>query len=142
MAFASSAQTKLRDFNFLLGHWEMKTAKGKISEHWRKSTDSLNGQSYRHAANGDSVLMESVTIKKIKGAFYFCVTGAGNADLVLFKLVSTANKTFIFENKKHDFPQRIYYQPKSNNTLLAWIEGEINGKKQKSTFPYQRQTNN
>lgn len=138
----SKAQTKLNDFDFLLGHWEMKTAKGKTSEHWRKSTDSLIGKSYRHAANGDSILLESVTIKKIKGNFYFCVTGAGNADLVQFKLISTANKTFVFENKAHDFPQRIYYQPKSKNTLFAWIEGEINGKTQRSDFPYQRQVNN
>lgn len=141
-AIASKAQTKLSDFNFLLGHWEMKTEKGKTSEHWRKSPDSLNGKSYRHAANGDSVLLESVTIKKIKGNFYFCVTGAGNADLVMFKLVSTANKTFVFENKQHDFPQRIYYQPKNKNSLFAWIEGEINGKKEKSEFPYQRQVSN
>ena len=43
----------------------------------------------------------------------------------------------VFENPKHDFPQRIGYQRKGN-ALLAWIEGTQNGKVRRVEFPYLR----
>ena len=43
----------------------------------------------------------------------------------------------VFENPKHDFPQRIRYRLKGD-TLHARIEGTINGKERAIDFPYQR----
>jgi hypothetical protein len=139
--FSAKAQKSLAQFDFLLGNWEMKTTKGKTTEHWVKSKDSLNGKSYKHNLKGESVLQETVVIKKIKGDFYFCVTGAGNKDRVDFKLISSDRDKLIFENKQHDFPQRIIYTNKSKNELFAYIEGIINGKETKIEFPYQRTRN-
>lgn len=138
---SAKAQKSLTPFNFLLGNWEMKTAKGKTTEHWVKSKDSLNGKSYKHNLKGESVLQETVVIKRIKDGFYFCVTGAGNKDRVDFKLVSSEKDKLVFENKQHDFPQRIVYQQKGKNELFAYIEGVINGKETKIDFPYQRIAN-
>ncbi|TKC12604.1 hypothetical protein FA048_03020 [Pedobacter polaris] len=137
---ANAQKVNLNQFSFLTGSWEMKTAKGKISESWIKSKDSLNGKSYRHALSGDSVLTEVVVIKKIGNVFHYCVTGLekNNTGTTNFKLISTENNIFIFENKAHDFPQRVIYQNKGKDQLLAWIEGEMNGKKMKSEFPYLR----
>jgi hypothetical protein len=55
-------------------------------------------------------------------------------DIVDFKLVSSTNRTFVFENKKHDFPQSITYQYKAPDTLIAWIEGFVKGEQKKETF--------
>lgn len=139
--FSANAQKgNLKQFSFLLGSWEMKTAKGKITESWINSKDSLMGKSYRHSLNGDSALTETVVIKNIDKTVHYCVTGMekNNAGTTNFKLIARYNKTYIFENKAHDFPQRIVYQNKSKDELLAWIEGEMNGKKMKSEFPYAR----
>ncbi|WP_316786014.1 hypothetical protein [Pedobacter frigiditerrae] len=39
---SADAQNKsLKQFNFMLGAWEMKTAKGKITETWISKKDSL-----------------------------------------------------------------------------------------------------
>ncbi|RZK55145.1 MAG: hypothetical protein EOO87_08645 [Pedobacter sp.] len=137
---ANAQKVNLNQFAFLTGTWELKTAKGKVTESWVKSKDSLNGKSYRHNLKGDSVLSEAVVIKKINNVFNYCVTGfeQNNLGTTNFKLVSSNNNTFIFENKTHDFPQRIVYQNKGKTQLLAWIEGEIDGKKMKSEFPYIR----
>lgn len=140
-AFYVSAQNPtLKTFDFLLGKWEMKTKNGKIVERWQKHKDSLTGQSHKFNANRDSLLTETITLKRIKGDWYFCVTGyeKGNDGKTDFKLVSSAKNTFTFENKQHDFPQQITYQNKGKTELLAWIEGEIGGKKQKMEFPYLR----
>ena len=46
---------------------------------------------------------------------------------------------YIFENKEHDFPQRIVYENQGKKEMLASIEGELNGKSRKSEFRYKRQ---
>lgn len=137
---AFAQKTSLKAFAFLAGSWEMKTKKGKIAESWVKSKDSLNGKSYRHNLNGDSILTEAVVIKPVNGLLNLCVTGfeQNNLGTTNFKLISSVNNTFVFENKAHDFPQRIIYQNKGKDQILAWIEGEMNGKKIKSEFPYSR----
>lgn len=138
--YVSAQNPALKTFYFMLGKWEMKTKSGKIVERWHKHKDSLTGQSHKFNATGDSILTETIVLKKIKGDWHFCVTGyeKGNEGKTDFKLVSSANKTFSFENKQHDFPQQITYQNKGKNELLAWIEGEIGGKKRKIEFPYIR----
>ena len=137
---ANAQKTDIKQFYFLLGNWEMSTPKGKTTESWVKIKDNLNGKSYRHNLNGDSVLTETVVIKKIDGAFYYCVTGLeeNNTGTTSFKLFFAQNNTFIFQNKTHDFPQKIVYQNKGKDQIFAWIEGEIEGKKMKSEFPYQQ----
>lgn len=138
--YVSAQNPTVKTFDFLLGKWEMKTKTGKIVERWKKQKHSLTGQSHKFNAAGDSLLTEAIVLKKIKGEWHFCVTGyeKGNEGRTDFKLITSANNTFVFENKQHDFPQRITYQNKGKNELLAWIEGEIGGKKRKMEFPYQK----
>ena len=138
--YASAQNPNLKTFGFIIGKWVMKSKTGKIVECWQKHRDSLTGTSHRFNAKGDSVLTEYVVLKKIKGDWHYCVTGYenGNEGRTDFKLVSSADGTFTFENKQHDFPQKIVYQNKEKDELLAWIEGEIGGKKRKMEFLYQR----
>lgn len=134
----SAKAQNIKDFNFMLGKWQMKTEKGKNTETWVSKGDSLVGESYSYV---DSVrtLTESVIIKKIKGTWSFCVTGyeKGNEGTTIFKLISSKNDSLVFENKAHDFPQRIYYV-NGDGYLKAWIEGEINGEKKQIYFTYRR----
>lgn len=135
------AQSKsIKQFSFMLGTWDKQTEKGKLSETWVSKKDSLLGKSYKHNLKGDSSLMETVVIKKINGAFYFCVTGAqeDKTKMVKFKLISFEEKLLIFENKAHDFPQRIVYENKGKNELYAYIMGTINGSEAKTDFNYKR----
>lgn len=138
---SADAQNKsLKQFNFMLGTWEMKTAKGKLSETWVSKKDSLLGKSYKHNLKGDSTLMETLTIKKTGNHFYYCskVNGQNDNHTIKFILLPVKENTFTFGNSAHDFPQKIVYQSKGKDELLAWIEGEKDGTKRKSEFSYQR----
>lgn len=140
--FNSVAQNKsFKKLAFVIGQWEMKTSKGRIIEIWTKNPDNnLSGGSYRINAKGDSLLTETLVIKNIGKDTFYCssVTGQNAGGEVCFKLISKDNNTYVFENKEHDFPQRIIYQNQGKNNLLAWIEGELNGKTKISTFRYNR----
>lgn len=137
---ASAQKASLKSFVFMIGKWEMKTKNGKIVERWQLHKDSLTGQSHRFKETRESVLTESIVLKKIKGEWTFCVTGyeKNNEGTTHFKLISNQNNTFTFENKQHDFPQQIVYHNKGKTELLAWIEGDIGGKHRKMEFPYKR----
>ncbi|WP_293785884.1 DUF6265 family protein [uncultured Pedobacter sp.] len=131
-----------KTFEFVLGSWEMQMSKSKIVEQWRRGTDkALRGESYRVNPKGDSVLTETLQIRKIGNEVFYCsmVADQNDGKEVCFKLISIKDQIYIFENVAHDFPQRIVYQNLGKNEMLAWIEGELNGKSRKSEFRYKRQ---
>ena len=139
---ANAQKNPSKVFAFVLGSWEMHTPKGKIIEQWTQNADqSLSGKSYRINTKGDSLLTESLQIRKIGNDTFYCstVTGQNEGKETCFKLISTKGEIYIFEDKTHDFPQRIVYQNLGKNKMLAWIEGELNGKSRKSEFRYKRQ---
>ncbi len=132
--------TSIKQFEFMLGNWQMKTSSGGNTETWKKTKAGMFGKSYRYEKEGKPILTESIELKLIDNVFNFSVTGfeEGNKGTTIFKLVSSKDQTYVFENKLHDFPQRIVYQQKDKKNLLAWIEGSINGKMRKMSFPYER----
>ncbi|KIA91819.1 hypothetical protein OC25_19560 [Pedobacter kyungheensis] len=139
---ANAQKAPSKTLAFVLGSWEMQTPKGKLVEQWIKNPDqTLRGKSFRINAKGDSTLTETLQIRKIGKDIFYCskVNGQNEGKEVCFKLISTKDLTYVFENQTHDFPQRIVYQDKGKKEMLAWIEGELNGKSRKSEFNYKRQ---
>jgi Domain of unknown function (DUF6265) len=60
------------------------------------------------------------------GTFYYA--SPRSAPPTAFKLVETGHKRAVFENKEHDFPQRILYWVDARGALHARIEGPQGGK--------------
>lgn len=139
---ANAQKAPSKTLAFVLGSWEMQTPKGKLVEQWIKNPDqTLSGKSFRINAKGDSTLTETLQIRKIGKDTFYCstVNGQNEGKEVCFKLISAKDLTYVFENQTHDFPQRIVYQDKGKKEMLAWIEGELDGKSRKSEFKYRRQ---
>ena len=61
-----------------------------------------------------------------EGIFYFA--SPRSAPPTAFRLVEVAEKRAVFENKQHDFPQRILYWLDGQGALHARIEGPQGGK--------------
>ena len=60
------------------------------------------------------------------GTVYFA--SPRSAPPTAFKLIETGDKRVVFENKNHDFPQRILYWTDAKGALHARIEGPQGGK--------------
>lgn len=132
-----------KDFKILhglAGLWKMETKRGVLYEEWQLQNDhQLSGRSYK-LNNTDTIVLERVKLF-LKGntiVFSPLVSNQNDGQEVPFTLVSNADKRYIFENKEHDFPQRVIYQLGSNNMLKARIEGTKNGKQMGSDFNYNR----
>ncbi len=57
---------------------------------------------------------------------------------VQFKMTEATESQLVFENKMHDFPQKIIYIKVSNNNLIAEISGIKDGVETKESYPMKR----
>jgi len=124
----------------LTGLWKMDGKRGAIYEEWQVSGDNqLTGRSYK-LNNNDTMVLENVVISLQGKAIFYTpvVRDQNNRQPVPFKLISYNNNKYIFENKEHDYPQRVIYELVSANDLHARIEGSKNGKEMGSDFNYNR----
>ena len=132
----AKTQTK-NNFDWLLGNWKVSSGKGFIIEKWAKQNDSLYIGVSGFVNNKDTIIEETVALKKINNEWFYIPTVAkqnGNKP-VSFKLILINVGEFICENIQHDFPQRINYRL-FNNNLLASIEGRVKGTFKKVNYDY------
>jgi hypothetical protein len=137
--FAGSAfsQDSINQFEWLLGDWKGTQGPATLTESWKKVDETLMlGEGYV-IMNGDTAVTELLRIQKI-GRFWTYIPIINKGQPVLFTLIESANDKWVFENKEHDFPQRIVYTRKPDGSLLAWIEGEMNGKQMKDEYTLQK----
>lgn len=105
----------------LTGLWKMDGKRGALYEEWLISGDNqLTGRSYK-INNNDTIVLENVIISVQGDAIVYTpvVRDQNNQQPVPFKLISYNNNRHVFENKKHDYPQRVIYELVSMNELRA-----------------------
>lgn len=124
----------------LTGLWKMDSQRGAIYEEWQVGGDGqLSGRSYK-IKNSDTVVLENVIISLQGNAIFYTpvVQNQNNRHPVPFRLISCNNNRYVFENKEHDYPQRVIYDLVAPNDLRARIEGSKDGKEMGSDFNYVR----
>lgn len=137
-AVAEKSKIKLADW--LIGSWENKMEQGTLSETWEKANDStFNGKSYfikdKDTLNNEVVMLT----QKGDELFYIpTVIGQNNNEPVIFKMTLGNAKQLVFENPKHDFPQKITYTLVTKDSLVAEISGIDNGKPASERYPMKR----
>jgi len=100
---------KLNKADWLLGTWEQKLENGTLSEHWKKLDDStFLGKSWA-TIRKDTVFSERISLTQANNDLYYTPTvqGQNGGKAVPFKLTSSSDNEFVFENPNHDFPQKI-----------------------------------
>jgi len=133
------AQTRLESVSWLIGCWELLSSDQNqlIQESWGAPIgNSMLGMS-RTVRDGKLLEFESIILRVEKGKLAYEAHPQGQPTAT-FLSTRIADRTAIFENPKHDFPQKIGYQLKNDSSLLAWIEGTVDGKQSRREFPYHR----
>jgi len=130
----TNAQNNSDQFTPLAGTWKMEMNGDVIYETWRiENETTLIGMSYA-IKKGDTLVFENMRIMNIENYWVFIPVLYGQ-DPVLFTLKKSEDQTWIFENKEHDYPQRVGYSIADGSKLLAWIEGDEKGKFKKEEYP-------
>lgn len=125
---------------WFVGEWENKSAEGDLVENWKKLNDSLfMGESY-FIVKGDTVFAEKVALADLYGKMSYNVTvpDQNNGETVSFEMTSVSDKEVVFENPQHDYPSKIVYTHVAEDSLVAVISGNKNGKPATETFKMKR----
>ena len=143
---SEKSQTKqnhllLEKMNWLIGAWKNVSADSEIYEIWNRQDDStFIGGSYI-IVKGDTVFTEAIFLESRNGNLFYIpvIHGQNDEAPVSFRFISDKNGGFNFENKEHDFPQRIIYVNPSPDSLYARIEGMQKGEFRKEEFSMNRE---
>lgn len=132
----SKVVSKIVVADWLLGNWENNSADGNLSESWKKVNDSIyDGESY-FIKGKDTLHFEKIQMKqKGEDLFYIAtVKGQNNDKPVTFKHNDTIEKQLVFENPRHDFPQKIVYSQITKDSIIIQISGIQQGKPSSERF--------
>jgi hypothetical protein len=140
VGFAQDVKFTIADFGGMAGCWERsdKTRALQFTEQWMKPAGTSILGMGRTVRNEKTIDFEFMRIEQRPDGIYFVARPKSNTDETSFKLISAANKTFVFENPDHDFPQRVSYRLNKATQLIGRIEGTESGKLKGIDFPYQR----
>ena len=133
--------SKLDQFSWLLGSWQMQKKSGIVSESWKQSNDStFDGNSNLIKTTGEKMMLESIQLVFRGQQFFYIPTTANqnNQQPVNFIITSHSNESFTAENPAHNFPKRIIYTLINKDSLHATIDGGPAMPQKKSIFSYSR----
>ena len=124
---SAGAAQEVERLAWMEGRWVGETGGVSMEERW---TGPLGGTLLGVHADvkaGRLVSWEFLRIDSTdEGAFYFA--SPRSAPPTPFRLIELGEKRVVFENKQHDFPQRILYWLDADGALRARIEGARDGK--------------
>jgi hypothetical protein len=133
---AQEQKRSIESLTWLAGCWQGTGKQEGISEQWMQPAGGLMLGMGRTVKNGRAVEYEFTRISEENGVLVYTATPSGQ-QTASFTLAGGSANEFIFENKQHDFPQRVIYKLQ-DDSLLARIEGTINGSLKGIDFPMQR----
>lgn len=117
------------------GKWKIISDNIEYLEEWELLNEKeLSGAGFS-IEEGDTILSERLFLKKFDDTWAY-VAIPSNQNITLFALTDFSDKKFVFENKEHDFPQKIVYEFHKDGKLTAAIEGTVNGEIKRREFEY------
>jgi Domain of unknown function (DUF6265) len=137
-AHIASAQADTIDrVKWLQGCWQTTRGEATIEEQWMPPRGGTMLGMGRTVRGGKTAEYELVLIKEQSGALAYEAHPSGQPSAT-FLSTTVSDTSVVFENPRHDFPQRVGYQRDGSDGLRAWIDGEINGKARRVDFAYRR----
>lgn len=122
---------------WLQGCWEMADGGRVVEEQWlspRASSMLGVGRTTR----GTTLIEYEMVLISERGNQLSYEAHPSDQQPAVFLSTMVGERTVVFENLKHDFPQRIGYERTTPDRLLAWVEGPQNGQTRRIEYPYQR----
>jgi hypothetical protein len=128
---------ELQKATWLVGEWEKTDSLGTLKEIWTSKNDStFSGQSYYFQNEKDTLHFESIELMQDQEHLIYSATVKGeNKDTAIpFQMTKDEDSLLVFENPKHDYPQKIEYRLLKNKRLSILVSGKEKGKTSSETY--------
>ncbi|MFC2088300.1 DUF6265 family protein [Calditrichota bacterium] len=120
------SEQNIQNLNWLSGYWSSEIDGIKMEEFWLSESGNLMLGLHRDLFKSGKTFYEFLRIShSLHGISYFASPKGKEA--TEFPLIEMSANKVTFENKEHDFPQRIIYALKNETTLWVRIEGIVSG---------------
>lgn len=116
---------KLEELAWMAGAWMSEEKGQRMEEHWMTPAGGVMVGMNRTAGTGKT-FFEYLRIEAGREGLVYQASPMGQSPPTPFHLVELGKQRVVFENPKHDFPQRIIYR-REENKLHARVEGKENG---------------
>ena len=129
---------ELEKANWMLGEWEKTDSLGTLREIWERLDDStFVGLSYYIQNKKDTLHNEQVELMQNGEHLIYSATikGENNNSPIPFQMTKDEDSLLVFENPKHEYPQKIQYKLMKNGSLITTISGKQNGKNTAENYP-------
>ena len=126
---ASARAGQLDSLAFMAGSWAGGGDLDRVEEHWTAPRGGMMVGMHRDLRGGKAKAFEYFRIEERDGALWY-LTQPGGRPVVTFKSTEVSANRVVFENREHDFPQRILYWREKPGELRARVEGDVDGKPQ------------
>lgn len=134
----ATRDTPLARLGWMAGCWEMRQGSRVIEEQWMAPRGRLMIGMSRTAVADEVRGHEHMRIELEPDGLVFHAWPSGQAPTA-FRVAEQTAGAVSFANPGHDFPQRILYRSAAGgDSLLARIEGEVDGRHRAVDFPYGR----
>lgn len=136
IAQVSSEQTLAR-LAWMSGCWQRAAGARIVEEQWMTPRSTIMLGMSRTVNNGKLVEYEQIRLSADGERVTYSAAPSGQS-LADFQSTHVSDSLLVVGNPRHDFPQVISYRRISRDSLLARIEGPMNGSTRAINFPYGR----
>lgn len=134
----SEKKITISDFTWIQGKWTGSSEGMSFFEDWKPLQGNLMEGRGGAISGSDTVFSEKIKIEQRGEELFYIPNVAENGGPVDFKFTGYKQDSIVFENPKHDFPQRVVYFRLPNKHLYACIDGVKAGKYSRIEFSYQK----
>lgn len=129
----------VQQLSWMAGCWIRRTASGSVVEEQWMTPRAGFAIGMSRTVRGDSMVVEfeQLRLSQKAGHAVYHAEPSGQAPTD-FEAKATSDTMVVFENAAHDFPQRVIYRKRGADSLIARIEGTMNGQARGVDFPYAR----
>ena len=133
---AAATPADVSKLSWMVGTWSQTKDQETTQETWRPPSGGVMSGVTETRSPGDPPISESMQISAEPAGVTFTAMPAGQPPTPFVLLPGKAGEA-VFENKAHDFPQRVIYR-RCDADLCARIEGTVEGQLQSMEWRYTR----
>ncbi|MEP6766333.1 MAG: DUF6265 family protein [Gemmatimonadaceae bacterium] len=127
----------VNQLGWMSGCWEQRSATRVANEQWMAPLGHQMMGMSRTVVKDSVREYESLRVEMRAGKPVYVALPSGQAEAV-FTSAIVSDTLVRFSNLTHDYPQHIVYKRVRNDSLLARIEGTVNGKVRNIDYPMAR----
>jgi hypothetical protein len=137
LGFAPRQHDSIDRVRWLTGCWEAVNAHRRVYEQWTSPQGRAMLGTSRTVSADSLIEYEFIALREQGNRLAYRAHPSGQAPAT-FLSTSVSDSSVIFENLQHDFPQRIRYDRRGADSLVAWISGQRGSRTQRIDFRYER----